>query len=157
MGASATPRRSRGSCGWRRWLERLGENRPFTEPFEPSAPTTGSPRSSWRRGCAHSAPSVSPPTTQKTDRDPLVRLGLGYAGPEPPRQVNGHGFIEKAWADVKMQNSLPLEGVVAGLFEQLALGGGERGFAVVDASGGQLPHHRLRCVAILALQQNARL
>ena len=56
-----------------------------------------------------------------------------------------------------MQDSLPLAGGVAGFFEQLALGGCERRFAIVDASGGQLPHHRLRGVAILALEQDARL
>ena len=66
-------------------------------------------------------------------------------------------FVEKTGAYVKMQNSLPVASAVAGLFEQLALGGGERRFAIVDASGGQLPHHRLRGVAILAFEQDARL
>src|SRR5258708_37005245 len=54
-----------------------------------------------------------------------------------------------------MQNSFPVLSAVAGLFEQLALGGSERRFAIVDASGGQFPHHRLCGVAILALEQDA--
>ena len=56
-----------------------------------------------------------------------------------------------------MQDSLPLAGAVSGFFEQFALGSGERGFAIVDASGGQFPHHRLRGVAILAFEQDAGL
>src|SRR5713226_1768850 len=89
--------------------------------------------------------------------DPLVRLGLRFAGLEPPGQADGHGFVEKAWADVEMQDSLPMSGPVAGLLEHLALGCCKRGFAIVDASSWQLPHHRLCGVPILAFEQDARL
>ena len=50
-----------------------------------------------------------------------------------------------------------MAGAVARLLEQLALGCRKRGFAVVDASSGQLPHHRLRGVPILAFEQDAQL
>ena len=37
-----------------------------------------------------------------------------------------------------MQNPLPLARAVSCLFEQLALGSGQRGFAIVDAAGGNI-------------------
>ena len=89
------------------------------------------------------------------DCDSLVSFGLGYAGSKPAGQVDGHGFVEETGAYIEMQDSLPLAGGVAGFFEQLAFGGGERRFAIVDASGGQFPHHGLGGMAILALEQNA--
>src|SRR5882762_10477748 len=53
--------------------------------------------------------------------DLLVRLGLGLAGTEAASQIDGHGFVEKTGAYVKMQNSFPVLSAEAGFFEQLAL------------------------------------
>src|SRR5229473_2739785 len=44
--------------------------------------------------------------------DLLVRLRLGFAGPEAASQVDGHGFVEKTGADVKMQDSFPVQRAV---------------------------------------------
>src|SRR5450631_2243477 len=52
--------------------------------------------------------------TEKSDCDPLVRLGLGLASLQAACQVDSHSFVEKTWAYVEMQNSLPLAGAVAG-------------------------------------------
>src|SRR5207245_2594152 len=49
--------------------------------------------------------------------DFLVRLGLGLAGAEAASQIDGHGFVEKTGAYIKMQNSFPVLSAVAGLLE----------------------------------------
>lgn len=55
-----------------------------------------------------------------------------------------------------MENPLPSARRETSLFQQFALGRGERRLSIVDAASRQLPHHRMRGVPILPLQQNTR-
>src|SRR5580704_10564953 len=86
---------------------------------------------------------------EKASCDSLIGFGLRFTRPQTAGQVDGHGFVEEAGADIEMQDSLPMAGGEAGLLEQLAASGCERRFAFVDAAGGQLPPHGLGGMAIL--------
>src|SRR6266542_6004378 len=84
----------------------------------------------------------------------LIVLGLGLSAAQAARSEQRHGFIEKAWAGVIVQGGLPLRSRVAGLLQQLALGGLERALAFVDAARRQLPEFAVGGIAILLDQQH---
>lgn len=89
--------------------------------------------------------------------DLLISFGLSLASAQAAGKINGHGFVEETRADVEMEDFFPVASGKAGLFEQLAAGGGERRFAFVNTSGGQFPHHGLGGMAILTLEKDAGL
>jgi hypothetical protein len=74
----------------------------------------------------------------------VFRRCLAFA--QIARGEQRHGFIHEAGS-----------GVVAGLFGEFTLGGGERIFAFIDASGGQLPEFTVGGVAVLADEQDGGL
>ena len=88
--------------------------------------------------------------------DALVVFGLGVAEGEAFGEKDLHPLAEKAGAGEVADERGPLFGAVAGLFDELALGGGEPGFVAVDLAGGQLPQILAGGVAVLALHDDER-
>src|SRR5208282_1994316 len=86
----------------------------------------------------------------------FVGFRLCFSCAKPGGQKYRHGFSYKSRAGIKIEDQPPLAGGVAGLLEQLALGGGQGLFAGIDASGGQFPEKIIRGVSILALQKDSR-
>ncbi len=67
------------------------------------------------------------------DFDVLVGLGLGCAGADVAGEVDLHPFAEEAGAGEVFGEESPFFCAITGLFDHLALGGGEGGFAGIDA------------------------
>jgi len=85
------------------------------------------------------------------DFDVLVELGGGGAFADVAGEVDLHPLGEEAGAGEVAQEEGPLFGAVAGLFDELAFGGGEGGFAGFAGAGGELDEVLGSGVAILAL------
>lgn len=88
--------------------------------------------------------------------DQLVGLGLGDSRLEVFGEEDGHGFLEESWAGIKVERLCPPFGGVTSFFQEFALSGGEGVLAGIDASGGELEHVTGGCVAVLALEEDAR-
>ena len=88
------------------------------------------------------------------DFDLLVGFGLGCAVADVAGEVDLHPFAEEAGAGEVFGEEGPLFCAVAGLFDHLALGGGEGGFAGFDAAGGELEEELAGGVAVLALEDD---
>jgi len=93
---------------------------------------------------------------EEVSRDFFVGFRPGWAGLEIARKIYSHSLVEEAGAGVKIENTPPASGGIAGFFEQLAASGSERRLALVNAAGGQFPHHGLCGVAVLSLEKNER-
>ena len=76
----------------------------------------------------------------------------GWAAParDVAGEVDLHPFAEEAGAGEVFGEEGPAFGAVAGLFDHLALGGGEGGFAGLDAAGGEFEEELAGGVAVLA-------
>lgn len=70
------------------------------------------------------------------DLDLFVGLGLGLADTDVAGEVDLHPLTEEAGAGEVFGEQGPLFGTVAGLFDHLALGSGERSFVGLDAACG---------------------
>ncbi len=88
------------------------------------------------------------------DLDVLVGFGCGGAFADVAGEVDLHPFAEEAGAGEVFGEEGPAFGAVAGLFDHLALGGGEGGFAGFDAAGGKLDEELAGGVAVLALEDD---
>ncbi len=86
--------------------------------------------------------------------DLFVLLGLGGAGAEVFGEEDLHGLGEEAGAGVVADQARPAAGAEASLFNELAFGGGEGGFAGFDAACGELKQKLSGGVTILALEQD---
>src|SRR5436305_14855727 len=71
--------------------------------------------------------------------DELVVFRLCGAGADVARQKDGHGFIEKARTNKKLQNAAPAPRGVSGLFQKFALRGVQGTLPPINLAGGQLP------------------
>jgi len=87
----------------------------------------------------------------------LVWLRLGFPRTEIFGQKHGHGFVHKARAGIKEECFVPRPGAVSGLLQQLTFSGGEGLLLGIDSTRRNLPEIIIRSIAILALQQDARL
>ena len=76
--------------------------------------------------------------------------GCGGAGGDVFGEVDLHPLAEEAGAGVVAGEEGPLAGAEAGLFDHLALGGGEGSLAGLDASGGEFEEVLAGGVAVLA-------
>ena len=85
----------------------------------------------------------------------VFRLSLSRG--QTARPEHGHRLRHKARAGIELQNLLPLPGGVAGLLEQLPLGGGQGRFARIDAPSRKLEQEAFGGMAILPLEQNQRI
>ena len=90
------------------------------------------------------------------DLDVLVFLGVRGALAEVAGEVDLHGFTEEAGAGVVLGERCPSFGAEAGLFDHLALGGGEGGFFGLNASGREFEEELAGGVAILADEDEVR-
>src|ERR1700723_1766418 len=72
------------------------------------------------------------------DLDVFVGFWRGGAFADIARKVDLHPLAEKARAGEVFPQQRPAFGAVAGLFDHLAFGGGERRFAGIDAAGWKL-------------------
>ena len=88
------------------------------------------------------------------DFDLLVEFGGGEAGAEVAGEVDLHPLAEEAGAGEVAEEHGPLFGAVAGLFDELALGGGEGWFAGVAGAGWEFDEVLAGGVAILALEDD---
>lgn len=84
------------------------------------------------------------------DLDVLVFLRVGGALLDVAGEIDLHGFAEEAGAGVVLCQRSPAFGAEAGLFDHLALGGGQGGFLRFDAPGGKLEEELSGGVAVLA-------
>ncbi len=91
---------------------------------------------------------------EQEDFDVLVVFGLGCAFADVAGEVDLHPFAEEAGAGEVFGEEGPAFGAVAGLFDHLALGGGEGGFSGFDAAGGKLEEELAGGVAVLALEDD---
>ncbi len=80
--------------------------------------------------------------------------GWRFAVADVAGEVDLHPFAEEAGAGEVFGEEGPAFGAVAGLFDHLALGGGEGGFAGLDAAGGELDEELAGGVAVLALEDD---
>lgn len=87
--------------------------------------------------------------------DDLVVFGFGLALAQAGRQIDSHGFGDKAGAGIELENPAPMIGAVTGFLDQFAFGSRQFGFAGIDAAGRQFPEIIASRVAILALEQYA--
>ena len=88
------------------------------------------------------------------DLDLLVGFRGGGAFADVAGQVDLHPFAEEAGAGEVFGQQGPAFGAVAGLFDHLALGGGEGGFVGFDAAGGKFDEELAGGVAVLALEDD---
>ena len=88
------------------------------------------------------------------DLDVLVGLRLGDAFADIAGEIDLHPLAEEAGAGEVFGEERPAFGAVAGLFDHLALGGGEGGFAGFDAAGGKLDEELAGGVAVLTLEDD---
>ena len=86
--------------------------------------------------------------------DLFVFFGLGEAFADVFCEEDLHVFGEEAGAGVVADEAGPFAGAEAGLFDKLALGGGEWGFAGLDAAGGEFEEELAGGVAVLALDED---
>ncbi len=91
---------------------------------------------------------------QAEDLDVLVGLGCGGAFADVAGEVDLHPLAEEAGAGEVLCQQCPAFGAVAGLFDHLALGGGEGGFAGFDTAGGEFDEELAGGVAVLALEDD---
>ena len=91
------------------------------------------------------------------DLDVLVGLRLRDAFADVAGEIDLHPLAEKSRAGKVFGEQGPALGAIAGLFDHLALGGCERGFAGFDASGGQLNEELAGGMAVLSLEDNVRI
>ena len=88
------------------------------------------------------------------DFDVFVGFGVGFAFADVAGEVKLHPFAEEAGAGEVPGEEGPAFGPVSGLFDQLAFGGGERGFARFAAAGGEFDESAASGVAILAFEDD---
>ena len=93
---------------------------------------------------------------KKFSLDDFIFLRLRDAGTQARRQINGHGFGNKTGARIKLQDSLPAGGSIAGFLEQFAFGRSQFVFSLINATRAELPEILLSGMAILAHQQHVR-
>ncbi len=84
----------------------------------------------------------------------LVGLGLGDAFADVSGEVDLHPFAEEAGAGKVFAHEGPSLGAESGLFDHLALGGGEGGFVGLDATGGEFQEELAGSVAVLAFEDD---
>ncbi len=89
-------------------------------------------------------------------RRAIFSSGSGWATPGwmSSGEEDLHGLGEEAGAGVVADEAGPAAGAEAGLFDELAFGGGERSFVGFDASGGELQQKLPGGVAVLALDED---
>ena len=90
------------------------------------------------------------------DFEVFVFFEGGFAGADVLGDVDLHPLAEEAGAGEVLDEHGPLFGAVAGLFDELALGCGERGFAGVAGAGRELDEELASGVAVLALEDDLR-
>jgi hypothetical protein len=88
------------------------------------------------------------------DFDLLVEFGGGDAFADVAGEVDLHPLAEEAGAGEVAEEEGPAAGAEAGLFDELALGGGEGWLAGVAGAGGELDEVLAGGVAILALEDD---
>jgi hypothetical protein len=88
------------------------------------------------------------------DFDVLVGFGSGGAFANVAGEVDLHPLAEEAGTGKVFGEERPAFGAIAGLFDQLAFGGGESGFFGLDAAGGKLDEELAGGVAVLALEDD---
>ncbi len=88
------------------------------------------------------------------DFDVLVGFGSGGAFADVAGEVDLHPLAEEARAGEVFCEEGPAFGAVAGLFDHLAFGGGERSFAGFDAAGGEFDEDLAGGVSVLALEDD---
>ncbi len=88
------------------------------------------------------------------DLDVFVGLGLGYACADVAGEVDLHPLAEEAGGGEVFGKEGPAFSAISGLFDHLALGGGEGCFAGLDASGGEFEEKLAGGVAVLALDDD---
>ena len=86
----------------------------------------------------------------------LVVFGCGLAEGEVFGEEDVHGFGEEAGAREVFDVLRPLFGAVAGLFDELAFGGGDELFAGFDAAGREFEEELASGVAVLADEEDIR-
>ena len=91
------------------------------------------------------------------DLDILVGLGPGDAFANVSGEINLHPLAQEAGACEVFGQQSPAFGAVARLFDHLAFGCGQGGFARFDASSGQLDKEPSSGVPILALEDDVRI
>ena len=87
--------------------------------------------------------------------DLFVVFGRGLAEGEVFGEQDVHGFGEEAGAGEVLDVAGPFFGAVAGLFDELAFGGGDELFAGFDAASGEFEEELTGGVAVLADEQDA--
>ena len=88
------------------------------------------------------------------DFEALVFVGRGQAGSESFGEEDLHPLREEAGAGVVADELRPLSGAEAGLFGQLAFGGGEAIFVGIDFAGGDFVEELPGGVAVLAFEDD---
>jgi hypothetical protein len=88
--------------------------------------------------------------------DLLVIFRFGDAVADVACEVDLHPLTEEAGAGEVFGEEGPALGAVAGLFDHLALCGGEGGFAGFDAAGGEFEEELSGGVTVLALDDDVR-
>jgi hypothetical protein len=86
--------------------------------------------------------------------DLFVELGCGSALADVASEVDLHPLAEEAGAGEVLCQQRPAFRAVAGLFDHLALGGGEGGFAGFDAAGREFDKELAGSVAVLAFKDD---
>jgi len=66
----------------------------------------------------------------------FVLFGFGFSGAQTGREIDSHGFGDKAGAGVKLQDTAPAFGAVSGFFNEFALGRAKILLAWIDPSCG---------------------
>jgi len=86
--------------------------------------------------------------------DFFVEFGLGDSGFEVFGEVDLHGLGDEAGTGKVADEAGPFAGAEAGLFDELAFGGGEGSFAGIDGAGGEFEEILGGGVAVLALDED---
>ena len=84
----------------------------------------------------------------------LVGFGSCSSFPDVAGEVDLHPLAEEAGAGEVLGQQSPAFGAIAGLFDQLALGRGERSFVGFDAAGRKFDKEAAGGVAVLALEDD---
>lgn len=91
---------------------------------------------------------------QADDIDLFVILWLCCSDTDVAGEVDLHPFAEEAGAGEVFGEEGPFFGAVSGLFDHLAAGGGEGGFAGFDTSGGEFDEVLSGGVAVLTFEDD---